>query len=62
MIAVRSNQRVPWQFVPWLDFRKAWTNAALCSHFGIDGYIDDNAAVPGSEWDTMLTNPIGDKT
>lgn len=50
----RTNQRVPWQFVPMLDFNIAWSNEDLCEHFNITGYIDDNTAEPGSEWETIL--------
>ena len=53
-IQARENQRVPWQFVPYLDFTKQWTNKSLCEYFEITGYIDDEHAEPGSEWEIIL--------
>lgn len=53
-IQARENQRVPWQFVPYLDFTKQWTNKSLCEYFGITGYIDDDHAEPDSEWEIIL--------
>ena len=53
-IQARENQRVPWQFVPYLDFTKQWTDKRFCEYFGITGYIDDDYAEPGSEWETIL--------
>ena len=55
-VAIRLNQRVPWQFVPFLNFKKAWTNKDLCNYFNITGYISDTEAVPGSEWEIILNN------
>ena len=53
-IQARENQRVPWQFVPYLDFTKQWSNKSLCEYFGITGYIDDDHAEPSSEWEIIL--------
>ena len=53
-IQARENQRVPWQFVPYLDFTKQWTDKRFCEYFGITGYIDDDHAEPGSDWETIL--------
>ena len=39
----------------WLnDYTHKWTDKLLCEHFGITGYIDDDHAEPGSEWETIL--------
>ena len=51
---IRKNQRVPWQFVPYLDYSKPWTDKRFCEYFGITGYIDDGHAEPDSEWETIL--------
>ena len=51
---IRKNQRVPWQFVPYLDYSKPWTDKRFCEYFGITGYIDDEHAEPDSEWETIL--------
>ena len=53
-IQARENQRVPWQFVPYLDFTKQWSNKSLCEYFEITGYIDDEHAEPSSEWEIIL--------
>ena len=53
-IQARENQRVPWQFVPYLDFTKQWSNKSLCEYFEITGYIDDEHAEPSSEWKIIL--------
>ena len=53
-IQARENQRVPWQFVPYLDFTKQWSNKSLCEYFEITGYIDDDHAEPDSEWEIIL--------
>ena len=52
---IRINQRVPWQFVPYLDFSKPWTDKRFCEYFGITGYISDTEATPGSDWELILT-------
>ena len=51
---IRINQRVPWQFVPYLDYTKSWDDKRFCEYFGITGYIDDDHAEPDSEWETIL--------
>ena len=53
---IRINQRVPWQFVPYLDYSKSWNNKCFCEYFGITGYISDTEAEPGSEWETILNS------
>jgi len=32
---IRQNYRVPWQFVPYLDFSHPWTDDMLYKHFGL---------------------------
>ena len=51
---IRINQRVPWQFVPYLDYSKPWDDKRFCEYFEITGYISDTEAEPGSEWETIL--------
>ena len=53
---IRINQRVPWQFVPYLDYSKPWTNKRFCEFFGITGFISDTEAESGSEWETILNS------
>ena len=41
--------------VLWMgDYTEPWTNARFCDYFGITGFISDNEAEPGSEWETIL--------
>ena len=51
---IRINQRVPWQFVPYLDYSKPWDDKRFCEYFGITGYISDTEAEPNSEWEIIL--------
>ena len=51
---IRINQRVPWQFVPYLDYSKPWDDKSFCEYFGITGYISDTEAEPNSEWEIIL--------
>ena len=32
---IRVNQRIPWQFVPYLDFSHPWTDEMLYDYFGL---------------------------
>ena len=36
------------------DYSKPWNDKRFCYYFGITGYIDDDHAVKGSEWETIL--------
>ena len=41
--------------LPWLnDYSQPWTDKRFCEYFGITGYIDDEHAEPGSEWEIIL--------
>ena len=51
---ITTDIHVQFQFLPWLDCSKQWTDEDLCKYFGITGYIDDNTAEPGSEWEMIL--------
>lgn len=43
--------------VPFMqDYSQPWTNERLCKFFDITGYIDDEHAEPGSEWETILNS------
>ena len=49
------NQHVPLNFLPWMrDYTKPWTDKRFCKYFNITGYIDDDNAVPNSEWEIIL--------
>ena len=36
------------------DYTQPWDDKRFCEYFGITGYIDDEHAEPGSEWETIL--------
>ena len=41
--------------LPWLsDYTQPWDDKRFCAYFGITGYIDDEHAVPNSEWEIIL--------
>ncbi len=41
--------------IPYMsDYTQPWTDKRFCEYFGITGYIDDDHAEPGSEWETIL--------
>ena len=41
--------------LPWLsDYTQPWTDKSFCEYFDITGYIDDDHAEPGSEWEIIL--------
>ena len=43
------------KFLPYMpDYTQPWTDKRFCEYFGITGYIDDEHAEPGSEWETIL--------
>ena len=43
------------EFYPYMqDYTQPWTDKRFCEYFGITGYIDDEHAEPGSEWEIIL--------
>ena len=36
------------------DYTQPWDDKRFCAYFGITGYIDDDHAVPNSEWEIIL--------
>lgn len=43
------------EFLPYMqDYTQPWTDKRFCEYFNITGYIDDDHAEPGSEWETIL--------
>ena len=41
--------------VPYFsNYTKPWTTKMFCDYFDITGYIDDEHAVPGSEWEEIM--------
>ena len=36
------------------DYTQPWTDKRFCEYFNITGYIDDEHAVPNSEWEIIL--------
>ena len=51
--SVDANRRC--SHTPYMqDYTQPWTDKRFCEYFGITGYIDDEHAEPGSEWETIL--------
>lgn len=44
------NEKIPY----FDDYTKPWTTKMFCDYFDITGYIDDEHAVPGSEWEEIM--------
>ena len=43
------------KFLPYMqDYTQPWTDKRFCEYFDITGYIDDEHAVPNSEWEIIL--------
>ena len=54
MYILDDNAAVP-AHMPWMsDYTQSWSDKRFCEYFEITGYIDDEHAEPGSEWETIL--------
>ena len=43
------------KLIPYMsDYTQLWDDKRFCEYFGITGYIDDDNAEPGSEWEIIL--------
>ena len=43
------------KYIPYMsDYTQPWTDKRFCEYFEITGYIDDEHAEPGSEWEIIL--------
>lgn len=43
------------EYLPYMqDYTQPWDDKRFCEYFRITGYIDDDHAEPGSEWETIL--------
>lgn len=52
---MKVDSHTPFKFLPWMsDYTQPWDDKRFCEYFGITGYIDDDHAEPGSEWETIL--------
>lgn len=55
MFLMKLDQHVPLSFLPYMqDYTQPWDDKRFCEYFGITGYIDDDHAETGSEWETIL--------
>jgi hypothetical protein len=49
------DMRIHPEYLPYMqDYTQPWDDKRFCAYFGITGYIDDDNAVPNSEWETIL--------
>jgi hypothetical protein len=54
-LLTRQGQHLRPGFLPYMqDYTQPWDDKRFCAYFGITGYIDDDNAVPNSEWETIL--------
>lgn len=54
MYILDDNAAVP-AHMPWMsDYTQPWSDKRFCEYFEITGYIDDEHAEPGSEWEIIL--------
>ena len=54
-LLTRQGQHLYPSLLPYMgDYSKPWTDKRFCEYFGITGYIDDEHAKSGSEWETIL--------
>lgn len=52
---MKIDSHTPFKFLPYMsDYTQPWDDKRFCAYFGITGYIDDDHAEPGSEWETIL--------
>ena len=52
---VKVDVHVHPETILWVeDYTQPWDDKRLCEYFGITGYIDDDHAVPGTEWEIVL--------
>ena len=51
----KMGQNTPLNFLPYMqDYTQPWDDKRFCEYFNITGYIDDDNAVPNSEWEIIL--------
>ena len=53
-IVVPADYRLINSMFVMQDYTQPWTDKRFCEYFGITGYIDDDHALPGSEWEIIL--------
>lgn len=54
-LLTRQGQHLSPSLIPYMqDYTQPWDDKRFCAYFGITGYIDDDNAVPNSEWETIL--------
>ena len=54
-LLTRQGQHLNPSLLPYMqDYTQPWTDKRFCEYFNITGYIDDEHAVPNSEWEIIL--------
>jgi len=53
-IVVPADSKLHISMFVMKDYTQPWDDKRFCAYFGITGYIDDDHAEPGSEWETIL--------
>jgi hypothetical protein len=53
-IVVPADNKLHMSMFVMQDYTQPWDDKRFCSYFGITGYIDNEHAVPNSEWEIIL--------
>ena len=53
-IVVPADSKLNMSMFVMKDYTQPWDDKRFCAYFGITGYIDDDHAVPNSEWEFIL--------
>jgi hypothetical protein len=52
---IKINSHTNFSLLPFMqDYTQPWDDKRFCEYFGITGYIDDDNAMPNSEWEIIL--------
>ena len=54
LIVIPSDYKLHMSMFVMNDYTQPWDDKRFCEFFGITGYIDDEHAEPGSEWEIIL--------
>jgi hypothetical protein len=55
VFSMKMNSHTPFNGLPFMqDYTQPWDDKRFCEYFNITGYIDDDNAEPGSEWEIIL--------
>lgn len=51
----RTGAQIAYKYIPVMNFKiKQWNDEELCNFYNLTGYISDDKAKPGSDWEIIL--------